>query len=178
MLIPGRAGTGGGAEKKGCLELGKGLVRDVRVLTPFSFFQALIRQQEPCFLSELLLYKERGCMRARILELPPALHPAGCAFPRHQGTPHGTPWTGVAPQTDLPCTRPVQHLMATRACPSSCCGLRKAPRRSSGVALGGCYLWSAARAKLRIFKQLPEGKIRVSKDPWLKLFINMRSGEI
>lgn len=117
----------------------------MRMLTPFSFFQALIRQQEPCFLSELLLYKERGCMRARILELPPALHPAGCAFPSHQGTPHGTPWTGVAPQTDLPCTGPLQHLMDTRACPSSCCGLRKAPHPSSGVALGGCYLWSVAR---------------------------------
>lgn len=86
----------GECREKGGLELGKGLVRDMSTSTPFSFFQALNRQQEPCFLSKLLLYKERGCLRARILELPPALHPAGCAFPRHQGTCHGTPWAGAA----------------------------------------------------------------------------------
>lgn len=153
-------------------------MRDMSTLTPFSFFQLLNRQQEPHFLSELFLYKERGCMRATILDLPPAPHPAGRAFPRYQGTPCGTPWADVAPQKGLPCTEPLQHLMDTRACPSSCCGLRKAPDLSSGVALGGIYLWSAARAKLGTCKQLPAGKIRVSKDLWLKLFINIRSGEI
>lgn len=176
MLIQRRAGTGGVLRKK-CLELGKGLVRDMSTLTPFSFFQALDRQQKPHFLGELLLYKERGCVRARTLELLPARHPAGCAFPRHQGTPHGSPWAGVAPQKALPCTGPLQHLMDTGACPTSCCGLRNTSHPPSGVAPGGCNLWSAARAKLGTCKQLLAGKIRVSQDPWLKLFINMRSDE-
>lgn len=49
----------GSADKRAVWSWEKDWVRDMSTLTPFSFFQVLNRQQEPCFLSELLLYKER-----------------------------------------------------------------------------------------------------------------------
>lgn len=100
MLIPLRAGTG--AElRKGLFGAGK---RTDEMVITILFLPGIEQAARASFLSELLLYKERSCLRARILELPPARHPAGLCFSQASRDTHGKPRAGLAPQKALPCT--------------------------------------------------------------------------
>lgn len=79
MLIPVRAGTGGEL-RKGLFGAGERTDERYEHVITILFLPRTEQAARASFLSELLLYKERSCLRARILELPPARHPAGLCF--------------------------------------------------------------------------------------------------